>query len=283
MDLKPHKTETWIHKPIENIEEFNETVEVVCEVYKQAPLLAKQGVHTISIDEKTGIQALEREITHMSPGQIERQDNEYKRHGTQCLIANLDVVTGEIISPTISNHRTEKDFVEHIEKTLQQDKTGKWIFICDNLNTHQSESLVRLVAKSSKINKNLGVKGKDGILKSMNSRAEFLSDTKHRIRLVYTPKHASWLNQIEIWFSIIVKRLLKRLSVFSVKELKEKIVALYIYNKGGCPPCGICLQVIAEFATKKTLIYWKNADGKEMTSRIGDLLPYLFNQKFLKK
>lgn len=159
----------------------------------------------------------------MYAGRVERQDHEYERHGTQCLIANFDIATGKIIAPTISNTRTEKDFEKHIKQTVKIDATASWIFVCDNLNTHQSESLVRFVAYACGVKDDLGKKGKRGILKSQKTRAHFLRDQTHRIRFVYTPKHASWLNQVEIWFSILVKRLLKRLSVTSKQELKEKI------------------------------------------------------------
>lgn len=182
-----------------------------------------------SVDEKTGIQALERMITPMKKGQCERQDNSYERHGTQCLIANLEIATGKIISPTIDKTRTEKDFVEHIARTIDQDPKGEYVFVSDQLNTHQSEGLVRLVAACCGIEKKLGKKGKSGILKNMKTRAKFLQDHTHRIRFVYTPKHASWLNQIEIWFSILVKRLLKRLSTQSTQELRQKILAFIAF------------------------------------------------------
>lgn len=178
----------------------------------------------ISCDEKTGIQALERKITLMKPGHCERQDNSYERHGTQCLIANFEIATGKIIRSTLGDTRTEEDFVEHIKNTIDVDPTGEWIFVCDQLNTHKSESLVQLVASYLDIHDDLGIKGKSGILESMETRAEFLKDKTHRIRFVYTPIHASWLNQVEIWFSILVKRLLKRLSTKSTQELKQKIL-----------------------------------------------------------
>ena len=106
---------------------------------------------------------------------------------------------------------------------------AKWVIILDQLNTHKSESLVKYVAQECNLEVDLGVKGKKGILESMDSRAEFLSDESHRIRFFYTPKHASWLNQVEVWFSILSRRLLKRLSVKSTEELKEKINAFIAY------------------------------------------------------
>lgn len=194
----------------------------------------------MSTDEKTGIQALEREITQMKLGQCERQDNSYERHGTQCLIANFEVATGKIIAPTIGDTRTEEDFVTHIEQTVDTDPEGEWVFILDNLNTHRSEGLVNLVSKRCIFKDDmpdLGEKGISGILKNMETRSAFLSDPSHRIRFIYTPKHASWLNQVEIWFSILVKRLLKRLSVKSTDELKDKISKfIEFFNKTMAKP-----------------------------------------------
>ncbi len=105
------------------------------------------GVNVISTDEKTGIQALEREITPMKAKFSERQDHEYARHGTQCLIANFNVVTGQIVSPSMGDTRTEEDFVEHIHRTIETMPSGSWVFVVDNLNTHVSEGLVKLVAR----------------------------------------------------------------------------------------------------------------------------------------
>jgi len=227
--LKPHKVAGWIHTPIQDEQKFNKEVATVCNLYQQAPELHKQGVKVVSCDEKTGIQALERLVTPMKPGQIERQDPTYVRNGTQCLIANFEVATGKIISSTIGDTRTEEDFANHITNLIQTDPSAKWIIIADQLNTHQSESLVKFVAKKCELQDDLGIKGKNGILKSMESRAAFLSDTTHRIQFVYTPKHASWLNQIEIWFSILSRRLLKRLSTKSTEELKQKISAFIDY------------------------------------------------------
>ena len=175
---------------------FYQQSETVCALYKGAFSLQAQGTHLVSTDEKTGIQAKER--THptrrMRPGRIEYQEFEYKRHGTCCLIANFEVATGQVLGPTVGAQRTEEDFADYILHTVASDLESSWIFIVDNLNTHQSESLVALVADVCDLDENLGKKGRSGILQSQATRAAFLSDPTHRIRFVYTPKHASWLN-----------------------------------------------------------------------------------------
>ncbi|MGE0130161.1 MAG: transposase [Blastocatellales bacterium] len=163
------------------------------------------------------------------PGWSERQEYEYICHGTQCLTANFEVATGKQIAPGIGATRTEPDFVAHIAQTVATAPSDQWIFITDQFNTHQSESLVRWVAKAIGETSDLGEKAKSGILKSMSSRAEFLADAKHRIRFVFTPKHCSWLNQVEMWFSILVRPLLKRASFKSTDELRQRILEFIEY------------------------------------------------------
>ena len=207
--------------------QFREDVRTVCQLYHQAAELHAQGVHVISTDEKTGIQALERlhPTRPMAPGKPEAQEFEYVRHGTQALIANFEVATGRIVSPTVGDTRTEDDFVDHIRATVATDPEAKWVFIVDQLNTHKSAGLVQLIAELCGVEKDLGVKGRSGILQDMDSRAAFLRDTDHRIRLVYTPKHCSWLNQVEIWFGTLTRRLLKRGGFSSKEELRRRILA----------------------------------------------------------
>ena len=190
---------------------FGRQVAEVCGLYEQAGRLAEQGVHLVSTDEKTGMQALERlhPDMPMGPGRVQRREYEYQRHGTLCLTANLEVWCGWVIAPTLGPTRTEADFLAHLHQTVATDPQAGWVFVVDNLNTHQSESLVVWVAQACGLEQDLGVKGQNGVLKSQASRAAFLSDQGHRIRLVYTPKHTSWLNQVEIWFSILVRKLLR--------------------------------------------------------------------------
>jgi len=198
----------------------------LCKLYHQAPERHEQGIHLISTDEKTGMQALDpiHPNQPMRPGHPEAVEFEYERHGTQALIANFEVATGRVITPSIGDTRTEADFVAHIERTVDTDPLGEWIIIVDQLNTHQSASLVEFVAAACDLQTDLGRKGKTGILQSMASRAAFLQDPTHRIRFVYTPKHCSWLNQVEIWFGLLTRRLLKRGRFASTDELKQRIL-----------------------------------------------------------
>ena len=154
----------------------------MCDLYAQAIELHDQGVHVVSTDEKTGIQALERTAPTqaMKPGQVERQEFEYIRHGTQCLIANLEIATGQVLAPSLGPTRTEADFLAHISQTVASDPKAEWVFITDQLNTHQSESLVRWVAQKCGIETDLGIKGEEGILQTMATRAEFLQSSSPR-------------------------------------------------------------------------------------------------------
>jgi len=232
-ELQPHRRKYWLNTTEKDPQLFEQQVQVVCQCYLEAPeLYFQHHTHTVSVDEMTGVQALERntKTIPMKPGQPARIEFEYTRHGTLCLIGNWHVVLGQMIAPTIRPTRTEEDFCWHIHHTVATDSDASWVFVVDNLNTHCSESLVRYVARLEGIEPStLGRKDKSGILKSMATRQAFLADRSHRIRFVYLPKHSSWLNQIEIVFGILARRVLRRGNFPSTEALKERLLDFIDY------------------------------------------------------
>ena len=201
-------------------------------MYAQATERHEQGERTVSTDELTGVQALERKEAGlpMQPGKVERREFEYIRHGTLAFIISRDVVRGKVLAPQAGPTRTEADFLAHVQSVVATDPNAtRWHFAVDNLNIHKSESLVYWVADESDLDIDLGEKDKSGILHNQPSRAAFLSDPTHRIVFHYTPKHCSWLNQIEIWLGILTRKLLRRGSFTSVEQLRAKVLSFIEY------------------------------------------------------
>ena len=230
--LRPHKSTYWLHSKEldENPEEFKRKLRQVHNTYDLASQLRDSKnptIHIYSVDEMTGIQALERTYQkNCAPGYNQLLEFEYIRHGTTTLIGFLDVVTGRIATPYLNKTRTETDFVDALRQVIDAVDPGKkdtFIIVCDNLNTHMSASLVECIAEECGITEDLGKKGESGHLKSMETRAAFLNNESHRIRIVYTPRHCSWMNQIEWFFGVINRHLLRRKSFKSIEDLEASI------------------------------------------------------------
>jgi len=215
-------------------------VALICNLILQVIKQEESGWHLISVDEKTGIQALQRNYPHqgMQKGKDRRIEYEYTRHGTTCLMAALDVGKGNLLNHRLHPTRTEEDFLLFIQHTCDQlPKQDQIVFLADQLNTHQSESLVKWIAKQIGFKEDLGKKESRGILKSMKTRKAFLENPEHRIRFVFTPKHCSWLNPVENWFSKLQRHVITHGNFSSVKELENKIEAyIEYYNRNLIKP-----------------------------------------------
>lgn len=191
-DLRPHKVRMWLHSPDP---QFREKVNDICDLYRKAP----KGAVVLSIDEKTGMQAIERKHLDRppSPGRPRRQEFEYKRHGTQALIAALDVHSGQTLA-ACGDTRTQADLLAFMEKVAQAYPDQDVHVVWDNLNTHRS-----------------------GTWEAFNERHG------GRFKFHFTPKHASWVNQIELLFGIFSKRVLRNASHTSVVQLRRRTLAWF--------------------------------------------------------
>jgi len=234
INLQPHRRKYWCFTTEKDHDLFQSQVQEVCQAYLNAnSLYFNDNTRTVCVDEMTSLQANEHRAStkRARPSQIAKSECQYTRHGTLSLTGSWDVVQGQMIQTTIDQTRNNDDFAGHVEKTIETDPTANWVFVVDNLNTHSGESLVRMIARRLGIDQDtLGDKKKrKGILGSMTSRREFLSDPSHRIRLVYIPKHSSWLNQIEMVFGIIGRRVMRHGSFTSQEDLREKLMTFISY------------------------------------------------------
>ncbi|MEM6365326.1 MAG: transposase [Planctomycetota bacterium] len=234
VNLQPHRRKCWCFTTEKDHCLFQSQVESVCQTYLEASAAYQlSGRRTVCVDEMTSLQANEHRARTLRsiPGTMGRCECQYTRHGTLSLTGSWDVVLGKMIKDTIQTTRDAEDFARHIEQTIGTDAEAEWVFVLDNLNTHYGEPLVRMVAKLLGIPEDsLGdKKRRKGILGNVKSRREFLSNGEHRIRFVFTPKHSSWLNQIEVIFGIISRRVMRHGSFTSKDDLEQKLTSFIGY------------------------------------------------------
>jgi transposase len=232
-DLKPYRNKYWLNSPVKDTEEFRVQARRICDAYHEAiEAYHSYGIHTICMDEQTGIQALERIAPdhRCSEGIGIRREYEYARHGTTCLFGNFHVATGKLWAPLLRATRTEQDFVDNLQAVVSTSPRDRYRIVLDNLNTHYSESSVRYVASQCGVRESeLGVKGRTGVLENSQTRKEFLSNPLHRIHFYFLPRHSSWLNQVEIWFGILRAKVTRLGNFRSVGNLENKISSFIAY------------------------------------------------------
>ena len=206
----------------------------VGEAYREAPERpTDEGIHAVSVGEKTGIRALAviAPTRPMRPGVPERREFEYRRHGTQSLTASPDAATGRIPAPTVQPTRTEEDFAAHTGRTMATGPEAGRVFAADDLTTHSSATLVLVIAGLCAVPvASLGAKGKGGVRKSVPPRRALLTDAGHRIRFASVPKHTSWLNQVEIGFRVVSRRVLRRGSFTAQADLQKRLSDFVEYS-----------------------------------------------------
>ena len=217
-DLKPHRSVYWLnsHDP-----DFDAKAQDICKLYVQAPLLYQHGELVICCDEKTGMQILQRKYPTIlvQPGKPEKREHEYIRHGCRALIASFVVPTGKVVWD-LGVTRTSVDFAAHLAHVATQfPDQKKFHWVLDNLNTHWSLDVCELMARLN----GLPFHKKD--LSNGTQRKSFLTDPEHKHVFHFTPKHGSWLNQVELWFSTLARRFLKRGDFSSAEEFTQRLTA----------------------------------------------------------
>ena len=229
-DLKPHRSVYWLnsHDP-----DFDTKAHQICQLYVKAPAMYQRGRLLICCDEKTGMQALGRpEPTQPAqPGRPEKRENDYIRHGTRTLITSLVVATGEVIGD-LGPTRTSVDFATHLGRVAGQfPEIQGWDWVVDNLNTHWSLDVCRLMADLCK------VPFIERELRTGPQRRAFLTDPTHKHLFHFTPTHGSWLNQVELWFSVLGRRFLRRGDFGSMSEFEARLLAFVAdYNRNHAHP-----------------------------------------------
>jgi hypothetical protein len=217
-DLKPHRSVYWLHS---HDPDFERKARHICDLYVNACRLYQEGRLVICVDEKTGMQMLQRKYPTqlVQPGQPERREHAYILHGVRALLASFVVPTGQVLWNCLLT-RTSEDFAGHLRAVVAQlPALACYDWVLDNLNTHWSLDVCRLVASWCDV----PYVAKD--LARGAQRRAFLSDPTHRHVFHFTPTHGSWLNQVELWFSVFARRFLKRGAFCSAEDFESQLCA----------------------------------------------------------
>jgi transposase len=223
-DLKPHKSVYWLnsHDP-----DFEAKAQNITQLYINAPRYYQEGRVVLSGDEKTGMQALGRKYPTRParPGNPAQMEFEYLRYGTRNLLTTLCVPTGKVISDLLPT-RTAVDWTAHLRHVAGEFPDMKrFDWVVDNLNTHWSLDVCLQVAQWC------GLEINRKQLRTGAQRRAFLTDESHKHVFHFTPIHGSWLNQVELFFSVLSRRFLRRGVFASMAEFEERLHAwLERYN-----------------------------------------------------
>jgi DDE superfamily endonuclease len=223
-DLKPHRSVYWLnsHDP-----DFESKAQDICQLYRQALRFYQEGRLVICADEKTGMQILQRRYPTqpVQPGKPEKREHEYIRHGVRALIASFVVATGQVVW-NLGQTRTSADFATHLASVVHQlPEMQRYDWVVDNLNTHWSLDVCRLIAQWC------GVPFVAQALRHGAQRRAFLNDPTHKHVFHFTPKHGSWLNQVALWLSVLARRFLKRGDFWSAQDFATRLSDyLEVYN-----------------------------------------------------
>jgi len=191
-EIRPHRVKAWCHS---KDPDFQKKMRAIVRLYTRRP----KGQPVLCIDEKTGMQALSRlrEMKPASPGRLAREDFEYRRNGTRCLFACFNIATGKVLGRcTVQRKRDDfLGFMDLVATTYRQERVH---VVLDNLNTHHD-----------------------------TRQGAFIRDWNraHGSRFVfhYTPTHGSWLNQVELWFGIMTRRVLRHGNFHDPDELVDAV------------------------------------------------------------
>jgi hypothetical protein len=223
-DLTPHRSVYWLnsHAP-----DFETKAHHSCSFSLHALRFFAQNRVVICTDEKTGRQILARTYPTqpMAPGTPEKREPEYIRHGARALIASCVVATGQVVW-NLGQTRTSADVAVHLANVVSQlPERQRYEWVVDNLNTHWSLAVCRLVAQWC----HGPCVAKD--LRRGRQRRAFLSDPTHTHVFHFTPTHGSWLNQVELWFSVLARRFLKRGDFGAAQDFATRLADyLEVYN-----------------------------------------------------